>query len=215
MSLMATHIQRVGDGEVVTATLRTRLELGDLLDAESAWTPWRLGLVKQLHESAVSRNRWPEHWHWNWVRKLLGKQSFDIGSALSPYRLMGLSADDQWQGLVLAGMVGHQTKLDEGGKDLIYLDYVETAPWNLRVDEVGQVQRFKGVGRQLLELGVRLSKSMDLKGRIGLHALPQAVGFYRRCGMTDLGIDPQHQQLRYFEMTQEQAADFLNERRTS
>lgn len=42
----------------------------------------------------------------------------------------------------------------------------------------------------------------------GLHSLPQANGFYANtCGMTDLG--PGYDNLRYFEMTPEQAQVFI------
>ncbi len=44
----------------------------------------------------------------------------------------------------------------------------------------------------------------------GLHSLPQANGFYANtCGMTDLGPDPGYDNLRYFEMTPEQAQVFI------
>ena len=48
------------------------------------------------------------------------------------------------------------------------------------------------------------------KGRIGLHALPQSEGFYAsKIGMTDMGKDPGYHDLRYFEMTAEQAENFI------
>ena len=35
-------------------------------------------------------------------------------------------------------------------------------------------------------------------GRFGLHSLPQSEAFYKDCGMTDLGIDNEHEdKLRY------------------
>jgi hypothetical protein len=56
-----------------------------------------------------------------------------------------------------------------------------------------------------------LSEEEGFKGRIGLHSLPQADEFYRLRGMTDLGTDQTNQNLRYFEMTAEQARAFLEE----
>jgi hypothetical protein len=51
-------------------------------------------------------------------------------------------------------------------------------------------------------------------GRIGLHSLPQADTFYgERCGMPNLGLDVAYSPsfpLRYFEMTDSQAATYLN-----
>lgn len=51
---------------------------------------------------------------------------------------------------------------------------------------------------------------MGFGGRIGLHSLPQAETFYRDW-MTDFGRDPQHQGLRYFEMSESQPQAFLRE----
>lgn len=206
----ATKLKLRETGELVDAELHTSLGLTDLLDAEAAWPPWRFGMVKQLLEAGIPRAHWPEHWHWNWVHKLLSKGTLDIGGALSPLRLMGVKCNDAWQGMVLATCVGHQSRAKKGGKDLLYLKYLETAPWNLAVIEIGQTSRFSGVGRQLMEVGVRLSEAMDFRGRLGLHALPQAEGFYRYCGMTELGQDEECENLKYFEMTEEQAEAFLN-----
>lgn len=215
MSVTPTRLRKRASGELVPAELHTKLDLADLLDAESAWTPWRFRLIKQLHQAAVPRTQWPQHWHWNWVHKLLSQGVLDIGGALSPLRLLGVKCEDEWQGLVLGTSLGHQSRVAKGGMDLLYLKYLESAPWNLTVREVGQEPRYSGVGRQLMELGVRLSEAMDFRGRMGLHALPQSDGFYEHCGMTDLGEDPRVQGLRYFEMTEEQARAFLNPGRTN
>jgi len=57
---------------------------------------------------------------------------------------------------------------------------------------------------------IHLSIEEEFQGRIGLHSLPQADEWYRNsCGMTDLGRDHAIQDLRYFEMTPEQASEFL------
>jgi hypothetical protein len=61
-------------------------------------------------------------------------------------------------------------------------------------------------------LAVQWSIDLGFKGRIGLHALPQADAFYRDvCGMTDLGQDPAYHSLRYFEFSEQQADDYLGE----
>jgi hypothetical protein len=70
--------------------------------------------------------------------------------------------------------------------------------------------RYGLVGRVLIATAVQLSLAEGFRGRIGLHALPQADSFYAmKCGMTDLGKDANKQGLRYFEMTPVQAAAFL------
>jgi hypothetical protein len=67
------------------------------------------------------------------------------------------------------------------------------------------------VGSVLLAAAIQLSIDEEFLGRLGLHSLPQADDWYRKCRMTDLGPDPSEKQnLRYFEMTPEQAQAFLN-----
>ena len=88
------------------------------------------------------------------------------------------------------------------------MEYVENAPWN-RADLFGS-PRYRGVGSILMRAAVELSEESGFRGRVGLHSLPQANDFYANtCGMKDLGADPDCQNLRYFEMTPEQAREFI------
>ena len=210
-----TKLKRKATGELVDAELHTKLLLTDLHEAESAWGPCRRAIIDALIHAGVPKNDCPQHLNWDWDRKLTGKSDLDIGGALSPLRLMGVKCDGEWQGLILTTCIGHQSRMANGGRDLLYVVYLETAPWNLEISEIGQDATLSGIGRQLMELAVRLSKSLGLRGRIGLHALPQSEGFYNWCGMTDFGVDQGYQNLRYFEMTDGQANAFLNPGRTT
>lgn len=52
---------------------------------------------------------------------------------------------------------------------------------------------------------------LGFKGRIGLHALPQAEGFYKGVlNMTFMGRDSEYQQLTYFELSEVNALRYLN-----
>jgi hypothetical protein len=131
---------------------------------------------------------------------------------LSAFRLFGIKAEDVWQGLLLGCCVGHVSRLEPRGRDLVYVDFVESAPWNWDLPTAGRIARLKGVGVQLLEMAIQWSLDLDLEGRVGLHALPQADSFYRDiCKMTDLGPDSRYKSLRYFEFTARQALDYLGE----
>lgn len=142
-----------------------------------------------------------EHAHWDWSRKARTVQG------LSNYRFSGVDASGEMQGLVLWDEIfskaKHPTQL---GKDLLYLSFVATAPWNDR--NKTDAPRYVGVGSLLILAAIEKSVELEYRGRVGLHALPQADGFYRRCGFTDLGPDLSHDSLRYFEFTPEQAAAF-------
>ena len=53
---------------------------------------------------------------------------------------------------------------------------------------------------------IALSEDLRSHGRIGLHSLLQANGYYANtCGMTDLGPDPADESLRYFDTRLERA----------
>jgi hypothetical protein len=96
----------------------------------------------------------------------------------------------------------------------VYVDYHATAPWNDSkiVTQLGELPRYRAVGSALLGIAVMDSIASGHRGRIGLHALPQAAPFYRgACNMTELGPDEEHQGMVYFEFTEEQAQSFLAE----
>jgi len=90
-----------------------------------------------------------------------------------------------------------------GNGQVVYVDYVESAPWNLKGSAV--TPRFLGVGTILIAEAVRLSLEMGLGGRVGLHSLPQAEAFYTRCQMIKVGPDHSYYDLIYFEYTGQQA----------
>jgi hypothetical protein len=206
-----TRLKLVAGDQWVEATLETELTLDDLFDAEAAWAPGRIRMIQTLHHAGVPRQDRPESLHWNWALKAdeIGATGF---GGLSPRRVFGIRADGQWQGMLLGVSVGHPTRTERRGREQIYVDYVEIAPWNWNVTKLGHTGTYKGIGRQLVEMAVRWSRAEEFGGRISLHSLPQAEEFYRvQCGMTDLGSDTGYQGLRYFEMTEEQAKAFLME----
>ena len=139
-----------------------------------------------------------EHDHWNWRHKA---ESIEEGR----HMLVAVECDGGWQGAMAVARLPRYGRL--GGGSVVYVDYLETAPWNLR--SPAAAPRFKGVGVALLVDAVRLSIETGLGGRVGLHSLPQAEPFYTRCGMTRVGEDPDYFGLPYYEYTGPQAADWL------
>ena len=98
------------------------------------------------------------------------------------------------------------------GKPLVYVDYLETAPWNIRplMQALGKSPRFGAVGTRLVEAAVRRSLDEGFKGRLALHSLSGSERFYLEvCGMTAAGRDPAKQDLLWCEFTPEQAERFL------
>jgi len=93
----------------------------------------------------------------------------------------------------------------------VYIDYLEVAPWNWTIPQIGQVGRSSRVGRLLFFSAVRQSLSEGYGGRVGLHALPQSASFYcDACGMISLGCDDENDNLEYFELGEAQAKRMIS-----
>jgi len=191
-------------GQSVEAELRDAIEQAQLADWQIKWQPALLVVLQELARKNVPMSQWPQSWHWNWQQKTAQVQG------LLAFRGFSVVAQGETQGLAQVDLTKLGRIPSQRGKPIIYLDYLEVAPWNR--PELGTQPRLRGVGTALVSAAVALSVDEGFKGRIGLHSLPQADAFYRtRCGMTDGEPDPSYQNLRYFEMTAEQARAFLEE----
>lgn len=121
----------------------------------------------------------------------------------------GIRCQNRYQGLIAVLTKPRPSRLDPSSSPVLYVDYLEAAPWNLK--DMTATPRFLGVGTRLIVEAVLLSREAGLSGRIGLHALPQAEDFYQtRCGMTRLGPDESYYDLPYFEYTELQAIQKLH-----
>lgn len=211
MSEFPTKLKVRKSGDIVNATLHDDLQIMDLFEAEKAWTPVRYQIIQDLLTAHIDTRLWPKSLRWNWANKAADLSNYPFGP-FSSIRLFGISQSSEWQGMLMGSCVGHVTKIGTTGRDMIYVQYLESAPWNWAINETGQHPKFHGCGKQLLELAVRWSQQLGFKGRVGLHALLQAEVFYRdRSGMTDCGMDSTYSGLRYFEFSEEQATVFLKE----
>jgi hypothetical protein len=198
-SVSNVFLRDVATGESVPAELWDGILPKHLADWTQHWQP----ALKQAI-SGVPMAQWPQNWHWDWERKV------SSGAPLLSLKTFGVVATGMTQGLMSIDTTKRARVESQRGQHLVYVDYLEAAPWN-RPDLVGSA-RFRGVGSVLITAAVELSREEGYKGRVGLHSLPQADDFYRKvCRMTDLGTDSGYQDLRYFEMTPEQARAFLGE----
>jgi hypothetical protein len=178
---------------IVAAELHRNYPVAGLDRIEAAWSATREQLAPSAPDSA-------EHTHWDWRNKA---DSVAAGHHL----LVAVECAGEVQGLMAVLRTPRSARLGEG--TVIYVDYVESAPWNLK--RFVPIPRFLGIGTALLADAVRLSFETGLEGRVGLHSLPQAESFYReRCRMQEVGPDPAYYDLTYFEFTGQQAAAWLD-----
>lgn len=190
-------------GRLVEAVLIDGVSREEVERTESTWQPFLLRALGERGRSGKSNLPPPEHSHWDWRKKHKAVEG------LIAYRMFGVECEADMQGLMLVSTTGHPSRIKEQkGKEQVYVDFVATAPWNSPT--LVDVPRYGLVGRVLIATAVQLSIEEGFRGRLGLHALPQAETFYEQnCGMTDLGKDTRKEGLRYFEMTTDQAAAFL------
>jgi hypothetical protein len=192
-------------GELVQAILVEKLQIREIeLTEEQQWKPIIQQCFDRLNQEGVPKERWPQHTGWSW-RSKHRKHSRSLA-----FKFFGIRCDGKLQGLMLLStLVQEGRSKDHKGKPVLYVQYIETAPWNLPtfVDE----PRYSLVGTNFIDIAIKVSLDEECEGRIALHSLPQSDGFYIKCGMTDLGPDHEFDDLRYFEMTKQQAQAFISE----
>lgn len=187
----------------VEAELETPIVQGNIDDWSNHWLPAVVKILAELMKRQVPVSDWPQSAHWNWSAKMTQMQG------LLAFQSYSVICNGMTQGLMRVDLTKSARIPTQKGKPLVFVDYLEAAPWNR--SDLGNPPRFQGVGTALMTAAVDLSIQEGFKGRVGLHALPQANRFYEHtCGMTDLGPDPAYNdRMRYYEMTPEQAEAFL------
>ena len=191
------YLERVANHELVEAQLFDEISDEHLSLWQNTWLPAMAEAAKRIPKA-----KWPQDLHWDWSKKTAHARGF-IG-----LRSFCIVVGGRLQGMMQVDCTREARLPVQARKPLVYVDFLSTAPWNRK--EIIQPHEFRGVGRVLLLAAVQLSLDEEFQGRIGLHSLPQADDFYStKCGMTSLGKDSRYQNLTYFEMTREQAAEFL------
>jgi hypothetical protein len=169
-----------------------------LVAVEKTWHKYREEAKARRVQSGLAV---PGHNHWRWDEKAQELK-------FTAYRCLAVQHEGEVQGLSMVSTlaVPGQAAVHKG-KPVLYVKYIETAPWNLR-DYVGDDARFGGVGSSLIVAAIEVSIEEEFRGRIALHSLPQSEQFYKKF-MENLGIDKDVEGLRYFELSEEQAHNFM------
>lgn len=192
-------------GAAVKAELWDAITEKNLADWEAEWVPELFRLLKQLNRDGVERRLWPQSRHWNWRNKLKAIEGLLSRPCFS------VVCQNMTQGLMITNTARRARIKAQANQHLVYVEYLESAPWNRKDMRHSAQPSYSGIGSILMRTAVEHSRDEEYKGRIGLHSLPQANDFYSNvCGMTDLGADVKYENLRYFEFTLEQAEAFID-----
>lgn len=202
------HIIENATGQAVEAEIFDEVTVEHFIETQQEWRPLVLKAARQL-AARGSRQLIPQHFHWDWTTK--APELKELANTF-----YGIRHGDQLQGLMKLESIGQYCSCrlpEQAGKSLIYVDYIEVAPWNLKVlmNALGEKPRYNVIGSRLIEAAVLKSKEEDCKGRLGLHSLPMTDSFYiNTCRMTPVGRDPGKQNLLWLEYTPDQAENFLS-----
>jgi hypothetical protein len=205
MSIHKTFLKNSSSKQEVEAELHDLLLLDDLFDAEEQWVLECLRILRRLMKGRIQASQRPESLHWNWGKKAI---DLEFGNKLpsGKARLFGIRAAQQWQGLICAYSKGYTTRLRRPKRSLVYVDFIEVAPWNWDVEALKQAGKYRGIGKQLIIASIQWSIVLGYGGSIALHSLPQSRTFYSdRLRMTDLGPDVNYQNLCYLELPSTEA----------
>lgn len=148
-----------------------------------------------LHEYGVPDAKW--HWP-DLISETRGRTT---------HATFCIEAQREIQAVMRVDLTARCRLSGQTGQHLVYVERIAVAPWNRR--QIQNPPFLTGLGKIMLGVAVSLSLDEGWDGRTGLHSLVQAEGFYKRIGMSDLGIDPSHERLRYFEFSSSSARKFL------
>ena len=207
VTVSEVHLFNVARRELESAELWDAITEQQLIDWEGEWTLELFHAMQRLRREEIAHRNWPQSRHWDWRKKLASLQGMLANPSFS------IVCNGLTQGMMIVDTVKYRCRIDsQKGQHLVYVKYVENAPWNRA--ELSISPRYRGVGSILIRAAIALSVELEFHGRIGLNSLPQANNFYAKtCGMMDLGPDLDYEGLRYFEMTPEQAQAFVKEER--
>jgi len=197
------HIINLKTGETEEAQLLEEITIAHFIETQQKWRPI-VEEVTRIRHRAGETDTLPRHWHWDWTRKanqlgLLGIQFYGIECRGRLEGLMKVDLDPTIRCRIPEQM----------GKEVVYIDYIEAAPWNVK--QIVDAPEYGAVGSRLFAAAVHLSVAEGFKGRVALHSLPTSEGFYvQACQMTAVERDVHKQNLLWCEYTPEQAQRFLS-----
>lgn len=146
------YLQRSGTREDVEAELWDDISNLHLDMWRSTWVPIIKRTEDRLTRADVPRQKWPQDLHWEWDKKT------DWSRTLLTLQRFAITCGGALQGMMLVNLTKLTARLpSQKGKDLAYIEYVSTAPWNR--PEIAGVQQFHGVGINMVRAAIELSRN--------------------------------------------------------
>ena len=156
----------------VSAEAQIDLSIRQIAEIQHRWT-----LFKETRPPA-GNSATEEDRSWGWRSKAL-----QITDGVS--QIVALYARGDVQGLMLINTKPTSSRLALG--HLLYVEYIESAPWNQ--PKYTDHPALSNVGVALLTAARELSRRAGCLGALGLHSLAAAVPFYLKSGFRSFGYD--------------------------
>lgn len=180
----------------------------DLVSAclcDKDWKIYRFNLIEYIEKNFESNEIQKilssiqiEDYHWKWVSKSMVYNSDE-------HKWFYLKTGNKIEAACLAY---HPKKSAVDSEDIFYIEFIAVAPWNR--DDPMSPKKLQGIGSSLLKTVIKyLVDSLGLTYRFGLHALPQASGYYTKIGMDYISLGDKDS-LEYFEMSNHNSINFVN-----
>lgn len=198
-------LREIKSDRPIPGLLVTPIGEKQIQDFEQLWKPWMDDVLREMQKKSVHQT-WIEHVLWDWRTKITEVKG------LLAYNFFAVECKKVTQGLMRVRMDPSRDfsyHIQQEKKPLLYIDYLSTAPWN--IPEIIVDPQFSRVGMVLFMRAIVESYDQGFNGKIGLHALPQAVSWYNELGMINMGVDIlPYEGLPYFELTSDQANLIIN-----
>ena len=187
----------VDSGELFSAKIFNKIQPHNIEDVQNRWDNSE---IKSYLDCFKEYENWSQHKKFNNKNQPLTCETFTIECE------KGIT-----QGLMIASMDEKRCRLEsQENHPLVYIEFLEIAPWNHKDFMNVNNKKYKGIASIMVAVAIKLSIKQGFNGRVGLHSLPEAEGFYSNfCAMSSLGADKNYDNLPYFEFTAKQAKSFL------
>ena len=195
----------------VEGTLHYDLSSDELRLIDEVWLPYLNAAIPEMQMRGLSFELLPDSQGWNWQSKLRRSRT---QSAARDWRFFGLGYRGALQGAMVISATPQPCQAPEHiDRPALGVEFLAAAPWNFGrfMRALKRQPYLDEIGPTLIRVAIEASLAAGCAGRLFLHSVPKAEYFYRQiCGMIDLDLEEtSNETLRRFEMTQEQAGDFL------
>jgi hypothetical protein len=186
---ISIQLREAATGKLVDASiLREISQNGFRVAAE----PWNAAKAFFRAQSTWRSSDIPENDSSDWQDK----------AATAPgdlHQLVGV-ATDEIQGMMMVALVPQPSrKLGREDQPVLYIEYLDIAPWNLP-EYAGEHARYRRVGISLLAVAVEMGVVLGCERRLALRSLPNSRLFYEQVGFERIGFD-ESENLDWFELS--------------